>query len=194
MLLPLTWQCVIQLTGEFHYWILSDCPLNKSRLQIFLELCSLTLWLILACKFSLLSFVTKLTCLPALFSVHSIKSALIFVTFYALLLFSLLLFSPRPSHQVQELLVPLQIVRWFIIGSSVCICCWEVHTKNTLPVTFTLQVMLQIWLHCSLITSAMNHHLALIVWRWARLSLPQPFIPVSNASVFIDSLMSWSAW
>ena len=51
---------------------------------------SLALWLISARNSSLLPFVIKLICLPALFSVHRIKSALIFVqfsTFYALLLF-----------------------------------------------------------------------------------------------------------
>ena len=64
--------------------------LDNRWLQIFLELCSLALWLISTCNSSLLSFVAKLAHLPALFLAHCIKSALIFVqlsAFCALVLF-----------------------------------------------------------------------------------------------------------
>ena len=99
-------------------------PLDNRWLQIFLELCFLALWLILACNFFLLSFATGLTCLPALFSIHCIKICLELSTFYAVLLFLLLLFSPRPSCQVQELLVRYNTMPAFwwaqLKGDMVC--------------------------------------------------------------------------
>ena len=89
-------------------------PLDKRQLQIFLELCSPALLLISACNFSLLSFTTRLTCLPALFSVHRKKICLDFCAIQyvlcSILLFSLLLFSLRPSCRVQQLSVPLHLV------------------------------------------------------------------------------------
>ena len=82
--------------------------LDNGRLQIYLELCSS-----IVINFSLSCHQISMSAsIVALFSVHLIKSALIFVqfnTFYALLLFSLLPFSRRPSHHVARAISPVTL-------------------------------------------------------------------------------------